>query len=108
VARLGLAGISNPCTGGDYGDPTEPCSCGTSTATKYLTRISSSLLDHIATHVEVPRVDDQKLSDNRLGERLRRFEPEWKRRGNGRGRDLRTVSSRIVARLIVEERRSIR
>jgi magnesium chelatase family protein len=36
--------------------------------TKYQKRISGPLLDQIDIHVDVPRVDDQKLSDDRLGE----------------------------------------
>jgi magnesium chelatase family protein len=35
---------------------------------KYQKRISGPLLDRIDSHVEVPRVDYQKLSDDRLGE----------------------------------------
>jgi magnesium chelatase family protein len=36
--------------------------------TKYQKRISGPLLDRIDIHVEVPRVDYQKLSSDRLGE----------------------------------------
>jgi magnesium chelatase family protein len=36
--------------------------------TKYQKRISGPLLDRIDIDVEVPRVDCQKLSDDRLGE----------------------------------------
>jgi magnesium chelatase family protein len=36
--------------------------------TKYQKRILGPLLDQIDIHMEVPRVDYQKLSDNRLGE----------------------------------------
>ncbi len=56
---------SCPC--GYYGDPMKPCSCAASTVTKYQKRISGPLLDRIGIHVEVPRVDYQKLSDDRLG-----------------------------------------
>ncbi len=58
----------NPCPGGYYGDPIKPCTCAPSTVTKYQKRISGPLLDRIDIHVEVPRVDYQKLSDDRLGE----------------------------------------
>ncbi len=58
----------NPCPCGYYGDPIKPCSCAPSTVTKYQKRISGPLLDRIDIHVEVPRVDYQKLSDDRLGE----------------------------------------
>jgi magnesium chelatase family protein len=36
--------------------------------TKYQKRISGPLLDRIDIHIEVPRVDYEKLSDDRLGE----------------------------------------
>ena len=36
--------------------------------TKYQKRISGPLLNRIVIHVEVPRVDYQKLSSDRLGE----------------------------------------
>ncbi len=58
----------NPCPCGYYGDPIKPCSCAPSAVTKYQKRISGPLLDRIDIHVEVPRVDFQKLSDDRLGE----------------------------------------
>jgi magnesium chelatase family protein len=58
----------NPCPCGYYGDPIKPCTCAPSTVTKYQKRISGPLLDRIDIHVEVPRADYQKLSDDRLGE----------------------------------------
>ena len=36
--------------------------------TKYKKRIFGTLLDRIDIHIEVPRVDDEKLSGNRLDE----------------------------------------
>ena len=36
--------------------------------TRYQKRISSPLMDRIDIHVEVPRIDYEKLSDDRLGE----------------------------------------
>lgn len=36
--------------------------------TKYQKRISGPLLDRMDIHIEVPRVDYQKLSSDRLGE----------------------------------------
>lgn len=63
-----LIAAMNPCPCGYYGDPIKPCTCAPSTVTKYQKRISGPLLDRIDIHVEVPRVDYQKLSDDRLGE----------------------------------------
>ena len=56
------------CPCGYYGDPVKPCSCSSSTVTRYQKRISGPLLDRIDIHVEVPRVDYEKLSDDRFGE----------------------------------------
>ena len=51
--------------------------------TKYQKRISGPLLDRIDIHVEVPRVEYQKLSDDRLGEASEVIRPSgWRRRGN--------------------------
>jgi magnesium chelatase family protein len=59
---------SNPCPCGYYGDPVRECTCSTSLVTRYQKRISGPLLDRIDIHVEVPRVDYDKLTDDRLGE----------------------------------------
>jgi len=37
--------------------------------TRYQKRISGPLLDRIDIHIEVPRVEYEKLSDDRLGEK---------------------------------------
>ena len=55
-----------PC--GYYGDSIKPCTCSPGTVTKYQKRISGPLLDRIDIHIEVPRVEYDKLSDSRLGE----------------------------------------
>jgi magnesium chelatase family protein len=44
------------------------CTCSAGTVTKYQKRISGPLLDRIDIHIEVPRVEYDKLSDDRLGE----------------------------------------
>jgi magnesium chelatase family protein len=58
----------NPCPCGYYGDPVKACTCSAGTVTKYQKRISGPLLDRIDIHIEVPRVEYDKLSDSRLGE----------------------------------------
>ena len=63
-----LIAAMNPCPCGYYGDPLKPCTCSSATVTRYQKRISGPLLDRIDIHVEVPRVDYEKLSDDRLGE----------------------------------------
>ena len=67
-ANFQLVGAMNPCPCGYYGDPLKACSCSAGTITRYQKRLSGPMLDRIDIHVEVPRVDYQKLSDERLGE----------------------------------------
>jgi magnesium chelatase family protein len=56
------------CPCGYYGDGLKECTCSNSVITRYQKRISGPLLDRIDIHIEVPRVDYEKLSDDRLGE----------------------------------------
>ena len=67
-ANFQLIAAMNPCVCGYYGDPVRPCSCSSSTVTKYQKRISGPLLDRIDIHLQVPRVEYEKLSDTRMGE----------------------------------------
>ena len=57
-----------PCPCGWYGDSQKPCTCAPAMVTKYQKRISGPLLDRIDIHIEVPRVDYEKLSGNKLSE----------------------------------------
>ncbi len=68
-ANFQLIAAMNPCPCGYYGDPLKPCTCSQSSVTKYQKRISGPLLDRIDIHIEVPRVEYEKLSDQRIGER---------------------------------------
>jgi magnesium chelatase family protein len=67
-ANFQLVGAMNPCPCGYFGDPIKPCTCSPGIVTKYQKRISGPLLDRIDIHIEVPRVEYDKLSDQRLGE----------------------------------------
>ncbi len=67
-ANFQLVAAMNPCPCGYYGDPTHACTCAPGLVTKYQRRISGPLMDRIDIHVEVPRVDYEKLSDARLSE----------------------------------------
>ncbi len=58
----------NPCPCGYYGDPVKECTDSLSQVMRYQNRISGPLLDRIDIHVQVPRVDYEKLSGDRLGE----------------------------------------
>ena len=63
-----LIGALNPCPCGYYNDPVKECTCSPAMVTRYQKRISGPLLDRIDIHIEVPRVEYEKLSDDRLGE----------------------------------------
>jgi magnesium chelatase family protein len=67
-ASFQLIAAMNPCPCGYYGDALKPCTCSPGTVTKYQKRISGPLLDRFDIHIEVPRVEYDKLSDFRLGE----------------------------------------
>ena len=67
-ANFMLVAAMNPCPCGYYGDSVKQCTCSNTVITRYQKRISGPLLDRIDIHVEVPRVDYDKLSEDRLGE----------------------------------------
>jgi len=67
-ANFQLIAAMNPCPCGWYGDSLKPCTCAPVVVTKYQKRISGPLLDRIDIHIEVPRVDYEKLSGNKLSE----------------------------------------
>jgi magnesium chelatase family protein len=51
-------------------DQVHECTCSHAMVSRYQKRISGPLLDRIDIHIEVPRVEYEKLSDDRLGEPL--------------------------------------
>jgi magnesium chelatase family protein len=59
-----LIGAMNPCPCGNYGSD-KACSCSSLKIQNYLKRISGPLLDRIDLHVEVPRVNYERLSSQR-------------------------------------------
>ncbi|HEX2995573.1 MAG TPA: ATP-binding protein, partial [Anaerolineales bacterium] len=67
-ANFQLVAAMNPCPCGYYGDSQKACTCAQALVTKYQKRISGPLLDRIDIHIEVPRVDYEKLSTDRVGE----------------------------------------
>ena len=67
-ANFQMVAAMNPCPCGYYGDAQKACTCTSSSITLYQKRISGPLLDRIDMHVQVPRVEYDKLSDDRLGE----------------------------------------
>ncbi len=53
------------CPCGFWGDPVKECTCSASAIAHHQKRMNGLLLDHIDIHVEVPRVDDEKLAEKR-------------------------------------------
>ncbi|HEU5201037.1 MAG TPA: YifB family Mg chelatase-like AAA ATPase [Ktedonobacterales bacterium] len=68
-ANFMLVAAMNPCPCGYATDPVKECTCSAGAIAKYQRRISGPLLDRIDIHVEVPRVDYEKLADRRDAER---------------------------------------
>ena len=67
-ARFTLIGAMNPCPCGYYGDSVRACTCSESMVSKYQKRLSGPLLDRIDIHVDVPRVEYEKLASDRPAE----------------------------------------
>ena len=67
-ANFMLVAAQNPCPCGYFGDPTHVCSCSNSMITRYQKRISGPMMDRIDLHVEVPRVEYEKLTSGQRGE----------------------------------------
>ncbi len=67
-ANFMMIAAQNPCPCGYYGDPNHSCSCSNSMVTRYQKRISGPLLDRIDLHVDVPRVEFEKLTSLERGE----------------------------------------
>jgi magnesium chelatase family protein len=67
-ANFVLIAAQNPCPCGYFGDPVRECTCSHSTIARYQKKISGPLLDRIDIHIEVPRVEYEKLADHRSGE----------------------------------------
>lgn len=67
-ARFILVASQNPCPCGLKTDPDRRCVCGPAQILRYQKKISGPLLDRIDLHVEVPRVQFDKLSSETLGE----------------------------------------
>jgi magnesium chelatase family protein len=86
-ASFMLVCAMNPCPCGYYGDQVKECRCSPSDILRYRKRISGPLLDRIDIFVDVPRVEYEKLSDDRLGEESRIVRARVKRaRDMQRGR----------------------
>jgi magnesium chelatase family protein len=66
--RCNLDCYLHGCPCGYLGDPVRECRCAAQVVQRYQKRISGPLLDRIDIHVEVPRIEYEKLADRRAGE----------------------------------------
>jgi magnesium chelatase family protein len=67
-ANFMMVAAMNPCPCGYYGDPVKQCTCTPSMISRYQKRISGPLLDRIDIFAQVPRIEYEKLTEERLGE----------------------------------------
>jgi magnesium chelatase family protein len=67
-SRFMLVGAMNPCPCGYFGDATRACTCQQQAVDRYQKRLSGPLLDRIDLHVEVPRVEYEKLAADTVAE----------------------------------------
>jgi len=67
-ANFMLVGAMNPCPCGYYGAPFHQCTCPPGLVARYQKHISGPFLDRVDIFIEVPHVEYEKLSDDRLGE----------------------------------------
>lgn len=67
-ARFTLVASQNPCPCGFATDPDKNCSCSPMQVANYKKKVSGPLMDRIDLHVEVPRVEFEKLREETLAE----------------------------------------
>ena len=67
-ANFILVAAMNPCPCGYYGDPVKECKCSSTIVTRYQKKISGPLMDRIDIFLDIPRIDYDKLMDDRQSE----------------------------------------
>ncbi|MBU0598247.1 YifB family Mg chelatase-like AAA ATPase [Patescibacteria group bacterium] len=67
-AQFTLIAARNPCPCGYLNDPRQPCSCLPNQIIKYQKRISGPLLDRIDIHINVPRLEYEKVASTEQAE----------------------------------------
>ena len=67
-SRFLLLAASNPCPCGYLGHPVKRCKCFPGAIASYNKRISGPLLDRIDIHIDVPPVDEVKLTSEHTAE----------------------------------------
>ncbi|MFH1661877.1 MAG: YifB family Mg chelatase-like AAA ATPase [Candidatus Falkowbacteria bacterium] len=86
-AKFILVAAMNPCSCGFLGDDEKNCICSPSQIINYKKKISGPILDRIDLHIEVPRIDFEKLS------------------GTSQGEDSKTIKKRIEQARIAQKER---
>ncbi len=67
-SKFMLVASMNPCPCGYYGDPYHECTCSQNTIDRYLSKLSSPLLDRIDIHIEVQPVAYTDLVEGKKAE----------------------------------------
>ena len=67
-ANFMLVCAMNPCPCGNFGNPSQDCTCHPAQIQRYVSKISGPLLDRIDIHVEVPAVRYGELVTKKGGE----------------------------------------
>ena len=65
-ARFIMICAMNPCPCGNHGSKKKDCVCPQGALVRYQRKISGPIVDRVDLWVEVPQVDHQKLSDERI------------------------------------------
>ncbi len=68
-AHFIMVAAMNPCPCGFATDPDKECTCSPVQRIRYTQKISGPILDRIDMHVEVSRINIDKLESNELGEK---------------------------------------
>ncbi len=68
-AKFILVSAMNPCPCGYYGDNEKECTCTASQVLNYKKKISGPIMDRIDLHIEMPRLNYDKLSQKESGEK---------------------------------------
>ena len=66
--------ILHACPCGYYGDPLRQCTCPSSLVSRYQRRISGPFIDRVDIFAEVPHIEYEKLTDDRLGEKSKKVQ----------------------------------
>jgi magnesium chelatase family protein len=75
-SRFLLLAASNPCPCGFLGHPKKACHCSPSSIIKYKKRLSGPILDRIDIHVDLPPVDEEKLTQYSGGKKSKEIKEQ--------------------------------